>query len=170
MRYVELEDGTVINGDRAGEIRKFARSIWVSFSKKGPPPSKWGQADIEMRKTYCKEMGHRFPELTYCDLDWKAEQIATDNYPSWYVHWLPKGETLQMKEEDGETGMHTKRSRKASMKTANKRTKTAEIGEMQIDSRMVAPRITIPTAPGGLQVKSLYCHFFRWCNCGRPVD
>jgi hypothetical protein len=48
MQYVELKDGTAINGDRAGEIRKFACSIWVSFSKKGPPPPKWGQADIEM--------------------------------------------------------------------------------------------------------------------------
>ena len=83
MRYIELEDGTVINGDRAGDIRKFARSIWVSFSKNGPPPAKWGLADVEMRKTYCREMGNRFPELKYCDLDWKAEQIATDNYPSW---------------------------------------------------------------------------------------
>jgi hypothetical protein len=158
MRYVELEDGTVINGDRAGEIRKFARSIWVSFSKKGPPPSKWGQADIEMRKTYCNEMGHRFPELTYCDFDWKADQIATDNYPSWFANWLPKGtgEMAQMKEEDGDTGTLTKRSRKASTKTANKRIKTADVDEMQIDSGMVAPLITIPNEPSGLQVKSVF--------------
>lgn len=165
MRYVELEDGTVINGDRAAEIRKFARSIWVSFSKKGPPPSKWGQADIEMRKTYCKEMGHRFSELTYCELDWKADQIATDNYPSWYVNWLPKSETVKTKEEDGDTSSHTKRSRKASMKTANKRTKTDDIDEMQIDSGMVAPFTMIPTATTGneLEVKSLF--FWGWYNC-----
>jgi hypothetical protein len=43
MWYAELEDGTIIDGDRAGEIQKFARSIWVSFAKKGPPPPKWGQ-------------------------------------------------------------------------------------------------------------------------------
>ena len=155
MRYVELEDGTVINGDRAGDIRKFARSIWVSFSKKGSPPSKWGQADIEMRKTYSREMGLRFPELTYCDLDWKAEQIAIDNYPSWYVNWLPKGESVQTKEEDGKTGTHAKRSRKASTKITNKRTKVTDVDEMQIDSGTVAPLITISTAPSGLQVKSL---------------
>jgi hypothetical protein len=163
MRYVELEDGTVVDGDRAGEMRKFARSIWVSFAKKGSPPSKWGHADIEMRKTYYKEMGHRFPELTYCDLNWKAEQIATDNYPSWYLNWHPKGETVQMKEEDGETGTYTKRSRKASTRTANKRTKAADVDEMQIDSGTVAPLITIPNAPSGLQVKSLF--FWGWYNC-----
>jgi hypothetical protein len=161
MRYVELEDGTVIDGDRAGEIRKFARCIWVSFAKKGPPLSKWGQADIEMRQIYCREMGQRFPELTYCDLDWKADQIATDNYPSWFINF--KGETVQTKEEDGETGTHTKRFRKPSMKTANKRTKTTDVDEMQIDSGTVAPLIMIPTAPSGLlelQVKSLKLSFF----------
>lgn len=60
MHYVELEDGTVIDGDRAGEIHKFARSIWVFFSKKGSLPSKWGQADIDMWKIYCQETGHKF--------------------------------------------------------------------------------------------------------------
>jgi hypothetical protein len=43
MRYAKQEDGTVIDGNRAGEIQKFARSIWVSFAKKGPPPPKWGK-------------------------------------------------------------------------------------------------------------------------------
>jgi hypothetical protein len=161
MCYVELEDGTVINGDRAGEIRKFARCIWVSFSKKGTPPSKWGQADFEMRKTYCREMGHRFPELTYCELDWKADQIAIDNYPSWYVNF--HGETVQTKEEDGETGTHTKRFRKPSTKTANKKTKTTDVDKMQMDSGMLAPHIMIPTVSSGLhelQVKSLKNSFF----------
>lgn len=159
MCYVELEDGTVINGDRAAEIRKFARSIWVSFSKKGAPPSKWGQADIEMWKTYCREMGNQFPELTFCDLDWKADQIATDNYLSWYVNWHPKSETVQMKAEDrepGENGTNTKRSRKASTKTANKKMKTDDVDKMQIDSETVAPLPnTNPTGPSRLEVQSL---------------
>jgi hypothetical protein len=104
-------------------------------------------------------MGNRFPELTYCDFDWKAEQVATDNYPSWYVNMLPKGETVQTKEEDGGTHTHTKRSRKESTRTGNKRTRTIDIDEMKIDPGMVAP-LTIPTAPSGLQVKSLDDLFF----------
>ena len=106
-------------------------------------------------------MGNRFPELKYCDLDWKAEQIVTDNYPSWYVNRHPKDGTLQTKEEDGETATHAKCSRKASTKTANKRTKIAEFDEMPIDSGTVAPltQVMVANVSCGLQV----C-FFGWYN------
>ncbi|KAF8808617.1 hypothetical protein BYT27DRAFT_6542306, partial [Phlegmacium glaucopus] len=40
MQYVEMEDSTIISGNRATEIRKFVHAIWVSFSKTGGPPSK----------------------------------------------------------------------------------------------------------------------------------
>lgn len=100
MRYVELEDGKAIDGDRASEIRKFARAIWVSFGKRGLAPVKWGQADVESRKQYCQEMNSRFPELRFCDLDWKSEQIAIDNYPSWYTTWASK--LRQLKHENDE--------------------------------------------------------------------
>lgn len=59
----------------------------------------------------------------------------------------------QVKEEDGAL---TKHSRKASMKTAKKRIKTANVDEMQIDSGSVAPLITIPNVPSGLLVKSVF--------------
>ena len=158
MRYVELEDGTEIGGDRAGEIRKFARSIWVSFAKKGPPPTKWGKADIEMRKAYCREVARRFPELRFCELDWKADQIATDSYPSWYVNWLPKGEVGQMKQEDGETasldsGAHGKRSRKALIKPATKKSKTGKVTGHDVDNMQVDPGFDIVP---NLQVRISY--------------
>ncbi|KAF8804530.1 hypothetical protein BYT27DRAFT_7030727, partial [Phlegmacium glaucopus] len=87
MQYVEFEDGQMISGDRASEIRQFAQSIWVFLANKGAPPATWGTADMETRKLYCQEMCLCFPELRLCDLDWKAKQIATDNYPSWHNTW-----------------------------------------------------------------------------------
>ena len=121
MQYVELEDGTIISGDRATEIRKFARAIWVSISKKGALPSKWGQADIQTRQHYLSSMGSRFSELRFCDLEWKSDQIATDNYPSWYTNWLSKGDTQKLKNENNDVlSLQTKRSRKASGKSAAK--------------------------------------------------
>jgi len=124
MQYVELEDGTVISGDRATEIRKFARAIWVSVAKTGAPPSKWGQADIQTRQRYLSSMGSRFQELRFCDLEWKVDQIATDNYPSWYTNWLSNREAQNVKKENGDVvSLQTKRSRKASEKFAAKRIK-----------------------------------------------
>jgi hypothetical protein len=128
MQYVQLEDGTTISGDRATEIRKFARAIWVSFSKTGAPPSKWGQADIQTRQQYVSGIESRFPELRLCDLEWKSDQIATDNYPSWYAHWLSKRDTQNLKNEnDDELSLQSKRSRKASEIFSAKRIKLGDV-------------------------------------------
>jgi hypothetical protein len=128
MQYVQLEDGTTINGDRATEIRKFARAIWVSISKTGAPPSKWGQADLQTRQQYLSAMGSRFPELRFCDLEWKGDQIATDNYPSWYANWLTN-QSLKKEDNDALSLQTTKRSRKASEKFAAKRVKLTDVDE-----------------------------------------
>jgi hypothetical protein len=166
MRYVELEDGNLIDGDRASEIRKFARAIWVSFGKRGLAPAKWGQADVEIRKEYCHEMNSRFPELRFCDLDWKSEQVATDNYPSWYTTWASKLKGL--KQEDVEDiinkSAQSKRSRKPSTQSASKRKKVENqtegndsiggLGEatMELDVAIISANIPATTASGNTQV------------------
>lgn len=99
MRYVELANGEIISGDRASEMRRFARSIWVLFGSKGFPPPTWGAANVECKKQYSLEMTNRFPELSLCELDWKAEQIATDNYPSWHNTWSKQQDTIKQEEE-----------------------------------------------------------------------
>ncbi|PPQ93983.1 hypothetical protein CVT25_012946 [Psilocybe cyanescens] len=35
-------------------------------------------------------MAIHFEKIQYCDLDWKAKQIATDTFPGWKVTWLKK--------------------------------------------------------------------------------
>jgi hypothetical protein len=148
MQYVELEDGSTISGDRATEIRKFARAIWVSVSKTDTPPSKWGQADIQIRHQYLFAMGSRFPELRFCDLEWKTDQIATDNYPSWYTNWLGRRDTQNLKKEDGDAlSLQTKRSRKASEKLAAKRIK---LGDAVIsDDQGGSSKEGVPTGANG---------------------
>ena len=67
-------------------------------------------------------MGSRFPELRLCDLEWKIDQIATDNYPSWYTNWLSNQQNVKKENGDG-LSLQSKRSRKASEKFAGKRIK-----------------------------------------------
>ncbi|KAF9470603.1 hypothetical protein BDN70DRAFT_901973 [Pholiota conissans] len=90
MRYIQDKDGQVIDGHRAREIRIHARAIFVGFASQGKQFSSWGDADAVSRRTFYNEMASRFEELQYCDLDWKAEQIAIDTYPGWKVTWLKK--------------------------------------------------------------------------------
>jgi hypothetical protein len=86
MRYIEDENGQVIDGHRASAIRKLARSIWIALANTGKAPAKWSQADIVVAQSYRREMRHHFPELRLCENDWKVDLIASDNYPSWYSH------------------------------------------------------------------------------------
>lgn len=53
-------------------------------------PKIWGDADATSLATYNGSMAQRFPELCLCASDWKANLVATDNYPSWHHNWLKK--------------------------------------------------------------------------------
>ncbi|KAG6905298.1 hypothetical protein DXG01_003590 [Tephrocybe rancida] len=53
-------------------------------SRNAHPPS-WGKATTDVSRQYRNEMKFRFPVLAFCDNNWKVEQIATNNYPSWYL-------------------------------------------------------------------------------------
>jgi hypothetical protein len=173
MRYVEMEDGNLIDGDRASEIRKFARAIWVSFGKRGQAPAKWGQADVETRKEYCREMNSRFPEFRFCDLDWKSEQVATDNYPAWYTTWASKNIGLKQGNEEDiiNKSAQSKRPRKPSTQSALKRKKVegdddsmGRLGEATMESDVVVSA-NIPATAGNTQVNyhSLKAAFGTLC-------
>jgi hypothetical protein len=103
MRYVETDGGVVVDGHRCAEMRRLARSIWVHMANNGGLPTSWRKADVKLSQSYCREMCRKFPELRLCDLDWKADQIATDNYPSWYKNWtetVQKAGGMKQEQED----------------------------------------------------------------------
>lgn len=176
MQYVELEDGTAIDGDRASEIRKFARAIWVSLGKRGLAPAKWGQAVVETRKEYCHEMNLRFPELRFCDLDWKSDLVATDNYPSWYNTWSSKLKEIKHENEEGiiNKSAQSKRSRKPSTQSASKRKKVEnqtdgddsmgmELGKETMESEVVIVSANIAPTTSNMQV-TISISFFECCG------
>ena len=126
MRYIETAEGLIVDGFKASEMRTFARSIWLSFTELRIAPSKWGQCTIQTRQYYCREMGIRFPELLLCELDWKADQVATQIYSGWYGKWLKRQEVQSDSdsEEDVPPAIgpaDSKRSRVDSMVPATKR-------------------------------------------------
>ena len=90
MKYVELADGTIIDGFRAAEIRRYARSLWVKMALDDKLPATWSDADAASLAYYSDSMAQRFLEMRLCASDWKANLVATDNYPSWRHNWLRK--------------------------------------------------------------------------------
>ncbi|KJA13688.1 hypothetical protein HYPSUDRAFT_209335 [Hypholoma sublateritium FD-334 SS-4] len=125
MRYIQDKHGQVIDGHRAREIRMHARALFVGFAMQGRQFSSWGDADAISRRTFYNEMVKRFEELQYCDLDWKAEQIATDSFPGWKVTWLKK-----QKKSLEQLGTKRARQRSVDVESDPKRPKNVEITTM----------------------------------------
>jgi hypothetical protein len=90
LRFVEDENGNIIDGFRATAIRKFSREIWSGLGNIGKAPKTWGKVDAKVANEYRTEMGQKFPELQLCEGSWKADLIATLNYPSWYNNHFEK--------------------------------------------------------------------------------
>lgn len=81
MRYIQHKDCQIIDGHRAREIRIHARAVFVGFALEGKLFSSWGHTDVVSRMDFYNQMATRFEEIQYCDLDWKAEQVAIDMFP-----------------------------------------------------------------------------------------
>jgi hypothetical protein len=136
MLYVEDKNGKVVDGHVASEIRKYARSVWVHIANIYGAPPKWGDAGVKIAQVYREHMYSRFPMLQFCELDWKVDLIATDNYPSWYG-WFGKKSKTDTKTEQVEVTLTgtiaedapPKRAHDSSSEPLPKRTKvTEEVG------------------------------------------
>lgn len=98
MRYIQHENGDVIDGWRAAEIRRYARSIFVGFALEGKVFQSWAErVDMASRISFYRHMVVRFPELGFCELDWKSEQIAIEIYSQWRGQWMNKQELEKTK-------------------------------------------------------------------------
>lgn len=63
MRYVQHQNGQVIDGYYASEIREGAYQIWHKLLLHGLAPAKWSQISVSAADFYYQEMSYRFPEL-----------------------------------------------------------------------------------------------------------
>ena len=115
MLYVESEDGVPVDGDMAKHIREKAKSFWYGLADNAPV--RWGQATLQVKSDYCRQMVKWFPDLRLCSSDWKATNIATDFYTGWYKTRQKAGQ-----EVEESSGNQNKRSCKDSMKIIPKRT------------------------------------------------
>lgn len=166
MRYVEDELGNIVDGFVASEMRKFARSIWVHIAGSSGAPSKWGDAGVKVAQYYRQEMCARFPILRLCELDWKVDQIATDNYPSWYTTWSRKMEEKRanIKEEPDVQVLPTpgstlppKRLHDTSSNSAPKRMKIHNEESIRDEVDLSAEETTKGNASGDLGFKVKNC-------------
>ncbi|EGO27513.1 hypothetical protein SERLADRAFT_406586 [Serpula lacrymans var. lacrymans S7.9] len=108
--YVEYEDRTTIDTEEGGRnIRKLARSIWFELADLGMAPKTWMSTSRAVLDYYRSKMYKKFPQLCFCESDWKADQLAIDNYPSWYANHFTRAEKKAVKNEaidDSKKNLH----------------------------------------------------------------
>jgi hypothetical protein len=146
MLYAEGENGEAVNGHVASEMRKYARSIWVHIANTYGAPPKWGDAGVKISQIYRQHMYSKFPILRFCELDWKVDLIATDNYPSWYSWWAkkPTGGKMDAKIEEKAVALSLtedpppKRAHELSSEPLPKRIKVANETGTPMDLDVVA--------------------------------
>ncbi|KAF8957137.1 hypothetical protein BDZ97DRAFT_1924867 [Flammula alnicola] len=147
MRYLQHENGKVIDGWRASDIRRYARSIFVGFALQGRVFQSWVEGvDAASRTSYYCDMVARFPEVGLCELDWKSEQIASEIYSQWRSNWINKQESEKTKgknepkrlvDESLGDPSHKK------MKISKSRSKSVTLDSSPGDSSDLVPQINI---------------------------
>ena len=87
--FIESEEGIPVSADRVKLIsrdsRELFQSIKVLWENSGRSvPESWGKMTFGNKEFYRQKMKELYPELSFCEGDWKCEHLATQLYPGWY--------------------------------------------------------------------------------------
>ena len=123
MQYIQDREGRVVDEIAIFAMRGLAQSIWSELGVSGAAASTWRQVDMESKKHYYRAMAAGFFNLRLCDENWKAEQIAMDNYSLWVLRWCPgQADSDQLKR-----GRNLPTTRKAGPSTSGNKTRRPKV-------------------------------------------
>ena len=109
MQFLKDQYGVVVGKFSASMMNSLSQAIFVEHGTSGAVmPLTWEHMGEETKKGYYRAMAAGFFELRLCDSSWKAEQIATCIYPSWFSEWQAQTQIRPL-------GIEAKRVRSLSM-------------------------------------------------------
>ncbi|KAG1844007.1 hypothetical protein C8R48DRAFT_780465 [Suillus tomentosus] len=103
LHFVVDKSNRPIPLERVTAICTTSRRVFVDIWNINEAPKSWGAASGFASKLYYQEMVTFFPELGYCDGNWKCNAIATASYTSWrknHINRLDREGTCKPKAED----------------------------------------------------------------------
>lgn len=104
LDFIELDDGTIVDGNTAKLIRDELRSVYNELKKKDLLPKTWGAIGITARTFVFSHIYAKFPYLLLCHNDWKIIAIAGPVLSQWWNaenKRLSRRDGLAIKTEDG---------------------------------------------------------------------
>lgn len=82
--FIVDEHGTVVDGNRVKSITNYARHFFNSLLAIHAAPRTWQKVGLDVLQIYYTEMEAKFPELSLCADNWKAQKVATLAYSDWH--------------------------------------------------------------------------------------
>ncbi|KAJ7071904.1 hypothetical protein B0H15DRAFT_1027588 [Mycena belliarum] len=82
--FIEDSDGDAPTEDEKKEIRRFCYTFFFDLRDHNLAPPVWGQASLSTVNDFRAAAEHAYPILRLCHAHWKADQLATIVYFSWY--------------------------------------------------------------------------------------
>ena len=112
--YIKNENGQPVDGYRLSSICQLACAVWVKFAEMGMATVSWGKANLMLANEYKSEMRCQLPEFRLCENDWKLQQLARADYPSWHSNYF--GDTMDSKKKRPSFRVHDKSTEDPSTK------------------------------------------------------
>ena len=85
--FVQNKDGRTVSSTRLDKIRAFARGIFAEMVVQKVAPLSWNTGVPEnLREDFCRRLEAKYPELSYCEDHWKANQIAILIYSNYKTY------------------------------------------------------------------------------------
>jgi hypothetical protein len=100
LEYIESEDGIPVSPDRVKAMRSCCRELFLSiqlvWEKAGRSiPVKWKNMNYDDKDFFRRKLKAQFPELGFCENDWKCEELATNTYSGWHRTYGKAGDQVK---------------------------------------------------------------------------
>lgn len=100
-RFVCNVHGQPISANRAAAIRSRLYSLWTGIAEAGSfPTGAWKKADPKITDPIHRDLSANFPELSWCESNWKVYQIVRDNYSWWTGKFIRRKSAAKQEQQD----------------------------------------------------------------------
>ena len=89
LNFIESANGIPVSTERIKAVRRSCRELFFSLKimytdNRRPVPLSWGLMSHSDKRFFSEKIKEYYPELAFCEDNWKCEYVATHTYPGWY--------------------------------------------------------------------------------------
>ncbi|KAK1216399.1 hypothetical protein PQX77_021013 [Marasmius sp. AFHP31] len=99
--FLKYENGEVVEGKVAKRVRKYTCRVFYELEQNGLAPKTWGEGTANVKMYFYARVTERFPFVGFWEDNWKAEYLATQQFPQWRVKLKNRALNASEQKPDG---------------------------------------------------------------------